>query len=191
MTGRSIVIAKCSPRRNGNSAALADQVAAGARAAGAEVEVFELHRLEVAPCAACDTCQAAVDQNCIVEDDMQAVYPSLRRAAAVVIASPVYWFTISAQAKLFIDRGFYPLGGPEGHALADKQLALILTYGDSDPFASGAVNALRTFQDMARYLGAEIAGTVCASAMGAGEVREQQRVMDQAYELGRRLGTGT
>jgi multimeric flavodoxin WrbA len=122
---------------------------------------------------------------------MQRVYPGLRRADAVVIASPVYWFTVTAQAKLFIDRGFYALGGPEGHALAGRQLGLILTYGDSDPFASGAVNALHTFQDIARYLDAAIVGTVCGSAMDAGEIRKQQHVMDQAYELGKRLGMGT
>ena len=113
-----------------------------------------------------------------------------RRADAVVIASPVYWFTVSAQAKLFIDRGFYPLGGPEGHALTGREFGFILTYADSDPFTSGAVNALHTFQDIARYIEARVVGTVYGSATEAGEIREQQDVMGRAYELGKRLGEG-
>ena len=188
--GRYVLIVKGSPRRNGNSAALADQVAAGARAAGAEVEVVYLHGLKIRPCAGCDSCQETMEKNCIVEDDMQALYPSLRRADVLVFASPVYWFTVSAQTKLFMDRGLYPLNGPEGHALAGKQIAAVLTYGDSDPFTSGGVNALRTFQDAARFIGAEIAGFVYGSASAAGEIREQSDVMERAYQMGLRLGGG-
>jgi hypothetical protein len=72
--------------------------------------------------------------------------------------------------------------------MAGKQVGIVLTYGDSDPFNSGAVNALRTFQDGFAYIGAEIAGAVYGSASKAGEIRENQALMDQAYRLGERLG---
>ena len=67
-----------------------------------------------------------------------------------MIASPIYWFTISAQTKLFIDR-WYALESSQGSVLKGKQFGILLTYGDDDPYTSGAINAIRTFQDMFRY----------------------------------------
>ena len=107
-------------------------------------------------------------------------------ADAFVVASPIYWFTVSAQTKLFMDRG-YALVDAEGYLLRGKQAGIVLTYGDSDPFNSGAVNALRTFQDAFNYVGVEIAGMVYDSADAAGDIRENAGAMDQAYALGRRL----
>ena len=63
----------------------------------------------------------------------------------------------------------------------------MLTYGDSDPFNSGAVNALRTFQDAFGYVRAKIVGTVYGSADKPGEIKENQALMDKAYRLGKQL----
>ncbi len=190
MGSKKVVIVKGSPRRNGNSAILADQVAAGAESVGAEVDVFYLHGMDIQPCDACEACHASMEDECIVEDDMQNIYPKLRQADALVIASPVYWFTVSAQTKLFIDR-CYALGGgdPSRYALTGKQIGIVLTYGDSDPFNSGAVNALRTFQDAYNYIGAEIVGMVYGSAGDAGEVRQNDSLMAEAKELGVKIGS--
>ena len=70
-----------------------------------------------------------------------------------------------------------------------KNFAIILTYADPDPFVSGAVNALRSFQDICRYLGANIEGMVYGSAYGAGEIKENQDVMEKALLLGKHLAT--
>ncbi|MFA5028976.1 MAG: flavodoxin family protein, partial [Candidatus Methylomirabilota bacterium] len=137
----------------------------------------------------CDECRQDPAQDCVIDDAMKAVYPKLRRADALVIASPIYWFTMSAQTKLFMDR-CYALGGPDGHALRGKQIGILLTYADADPFSSGAVNALRTFQDSFSYIGAEIVGMLYGSAWQAGEIRENTALLKQAYELGKQLGSG-
>jgi multimeric flavodoxin WrbA len=186
-----IVIVKGSPRENGNSAALADQVAAGAREAGAQVESFYLHGMDISPCDACEACQASADAECIIDDDMQLLYPKIREADALVYASPIYWFTISAQLKLFMDR-CYALGGdePEDHALAGKRIGVVLTYGDDDPFDSGAVNAVRMFQDIFSYIPAEIVGIVHGTALDPGEIRANEERMQKAYDLGRKLVSG-
>ncbi len=184
-----IIIVKASPRKKGNSAILAEQVAAGAEAVGAEVESFYLHGLDIQPCDACDACQGVADLDCVIEDDMQILYPKIRKADAVVYVSPIYWFTVSAQMKLFMDR-CYGLGGdsPEEHALAGKRIGVVLTYGGDDPFDAGAVNAIRTFQDMFDYIPAEIVGIVYGYALDAGEIRQDEDVMEKAYELGKKLG---
>ncbi len=189
MSGRQVVILKGSPRKKGNSSVLAEQVAAGAREVGADVESFDLHTLELRPCDACDFCQGAGGGQCTIADDMQMLYPKLQAADAIVIASPIYWFMFSAQTKLCIDR-WYALEGPGGSALAGKQFGLLLTYGDTDPYSSGAVNAIRTFQDMIRYIRAEIVGIVYGSASRAGDIQGQQQLMERAFKLGQRLGKG-
>jgi multimeric flavodoxin WrbA len=186
MSGKKIVIVKGSPRRDGNSAALAEQVASGARAAGADVESFYLHAMDISPCDACDVCQDDAYPGCIIEDDMQLLYPKLVDADALVIASPVYWFTVSAQTKLFMDR-CYALIDEDGWSFQGKKVGIVMTYGDSDPFDSGAVNAFRTFQDGFNYVGAEIVGFVYGNANNPGEIRENEKIMNKAFELGRKL----
>jgi multimeric flavodoxin WrbA len=185
----NVLILKGSPRREGNSAILADQVAAGAKEAGGQVESVFLHELDIQPCDACDTCQKG-DVDCVIEDDMQELYPKLRAADAVVYASPIYWFSVSAQLKLFIDR-CYAMGedtdDPASYELTGKKIGVVLTYGGADPYDSGAVNAIRMFQDIFRYVPAEIVDIVYGSAMDEGEIKEDAEVMQRAFELGTKL----
>ena len=183
---RKVMIAVGSPRKKGNSSTLAKQVAAGARAGGAKVETFFLHDMDIKPCAACDSCRKQAHMECVIQDDMKILYPKLKDADALVIASPIYWFTVSAQTKLFMDR-WYALGSDEGYALAGKKIGIVLAYAGEDPFVSGAVNALRTFQDAMGFIGAEIVGMVYGSAWKAGEVRKNKALMEEAYGLGKKL----
>jgi len=189
MNSNKLLILKGSPRENGNSSILANQVAKGAQDAGASVESYQLHNMNIEPCDACDFCKGVGDGNCIVEDDMQILYPNLIAANSIVLASPIYWFTMSAQMKLCIDR-WYALEGPEGYVLSGKRFGIVLTYGDTDPYTSGAINAIRTFQDMFRYLNAKIVGIVYGSAEEAGEIQKQQIILEQAYNLGQTLAEG-
>ena len=186
----NVIVVLGSPRKKGNSALLAEKVAEGARAAGAKVESFYLQGMDIRACTACDLCRETTATECVIKDDMRMLYPKLRDAGALVIASPIYWFTVSAQTKLFMDR-CYALGGPQGNLLAGKRIGVVLTYGDSDPFDSGAVNALRTFQDAFNYIGAEIVGMVYGSADKAGEIAKNEDLLTQAVHLGERLGSRT
>jgi multimeric flavodoxin WrbA len=180
-----VLVLKGSPRENGNSSTLAEQVAAGAKEAGAEVESISLHTLDIRPCDGCDTCKE-MDGVCVIRDDMQQLYPKLRRASAIVIASPIYWFTFTAQSKLCIDR-WYALETREGHALHGKKFGLVLTYGDADLYTSGGINAIHTFESMCRYLKGEIVGMVYGTADKPGEVAGNPELMDKAFQLGKKL----
>lgn len=183
---KKILILKGSPRQRGNSSVLADQVRAGAEGAGAEVESVYLHGLDIQPCDGCYFCEGS--GICAIEDDMQSLYPKLRQADALVIASPVYWFTFSAQVKLCIDR-WLALETPKGSQLRGKQVGIVLTYGDSDLHTSGGINAIHTFQSMFDYIGAEIVGYVHGTGNRAGEVRDQPELMDGAFKLGQQLAS--
>jgi multimeric flavodoxin WrbA len=186
---KKVLVLLGSPRRKGNSSILAEAIARGAKAAGASVDTVFLHALEITACKACYACQRPKSKGCAIDDDMQPIYRKMLEADAWVIASPVYWFTMSAQTKLWMDRclafGAYAKDPFEG-----KRIALAMSYGGEDPFDSGCVNALRTFQDAYRYVGAEIVGMVYGSAMEPGDIRANKALLKEAKELGRQLMSG-
>ena len=178
-----------SPRKKGNSAALAAAAARGAESAGAEVETIYLNGLKISPCQACGSCRKAERSGCAQDDDMQVLYPKIMAADAFIIASPVYWFSMSAQTKLFMDR-WYMFGAEDYRALTGKRAAVVMSYGDEDPFMSGCVNALRSFQDAFRYVGIEPVGFVYGTGGETGKPTAENRLMTKAQALGRRLVEG-
>ena len=183
---KQVLVILGSPRRKGNSSTLAARISRGAKSAGAEVETLFLQGLKISPCRGCNTCQKHDSKGCAIKDDMQEIYPKLIKADAWVVASPVYWFTMSAQTKIFMDR-CYALPAYAKNPFAGKRIAIAMSYGDADPFKSGCVNALRTFQDAYRYAGSKIVGMVYGSAMKAGEIANNEALMQEAEELGKRL----
>jgi len=181
---KNILILKGSPREKGNSAVLADRAAAGAKEAGALVESIYLHGLDIRACDACDLCR---DTNmCVIQDDMNRIYPKLASADAILLVSPVYWFTFSAQLKLCIDR-WYGFQGNRWKEVSHKQFGIILTYGDTDLHTSGAINAIHTFETMCRFLESKIAGIVHGSLSEVGDAEKHPELLQRAYDLGKLL----
>jgi multimeric flavodoxin WrbA len=93
-----------SPRKNGNTEILINEVLDVARKSGFETETFLMSEKQVAPCDACATCFEL--GACIVPDDMQELYARLERADAVIFGSPVYFGSVTAQTKAVMDRMF-------------------------------------------------------------------------------------
>jgi len=188
---KNVLIVISSPRKGANSTILAHRAADGARDTGAEVELIDLSKIDIKPCDGCDACRGKSSKVCIIKDDMQALYPKVREAEVMVIASPVYWFTFSAQTKLFMDR-WYGLSSLvdepfEGIPFRDKRVGVILTGGGRDPFDSGGINAIRTFQDAFRYLESPPIKVIYGSASKAGEIKGNEDIMGQAYLMGKTL----
>ena len=181
-----ILVVQGSPRKKGNSIGLAEQIVKGAESVGAVAEKIYLHGKNISPCQACYACQRPDSSGCAIDDEMQPIYKKLIDADCGIIASPVYWFTMSAQTKLFMDRCLALLAYKKD-VFAGKRIAIAMSYGDSDVFKSGCVNALRTFQDAFSYVGANIVGMVYGSAEKPGEIKSNQPLMDQAEALGKKL----
>ncbi len=91
-----------SPRRQGNTELLLDQVLHGAASQGAKTEKIVISRLKIGPCLACDRCFET--GRCVQRDDYQPVYPKLIEAERIVLATPIFFLGVSAQAKTLIDR---------------------------------------------------------------------------------------
>ena len=91
-----------SPRIGGNTDILFDKVLEGAKSKGAIVEKIILNKLKFSPCQECDNMPS--DDACLVKDDMQDIYRKIKEADALVLASPIFFGSLSAQAKMMIDR---------------------------------------------------------------------------------------
>ena len=177
-----------SPRKKGNSTVLAKQMIHGVESVGAKVETVYLNGLNIKPCQGCYACKKKNSTGCAVDDDMQPLYPKLVESDAWIIASPVYWFSMSAQTKIFMDRCFALWNeDPEMNKISRKRIAIAMSYGDSDAFNSGCVNALRSFQDAYHYAGARITGMVYGSADEPGEIASNVELMARAEEIGKKL----
>jgi multimeric flavodoxin WrbA len=174
-----------SPRKNGNSALLAEKAGEEARAQGASTEVVFLQDLGIQPCNGCGVCRETMDSECILDDGMTTLYPKLRAADAILIATPIYSYDMSAQTKLLIDR-LYALGSSNGNALSGKRFGFILVYGGNDEFSSGAATAMRCLHDtFARK--ASWMRIVHGTAGPAGDATRNERLIREAIGLGSQL----
>ena len=183
---KRVLIVAASPRKNGNSTILALKAAEGVKSAGGEADMVSIGNLKIAPCNACDACRAKPDAGCVIKDDMQPLYQKIRDAQGIIFATPVYWFNMSAQMKLFIDRT-YAVYDEGVYAFTGKDVGVILTYEDEDVFVSGGINALRSFQDICGYVRANLVGKVYGSAGKAGDVQANGKLLQKAHDLGRKI----
>jgi tRNA-Thr(GGU) m(6)t(6)A37 methyltransferase TsaA len=136
-----------SPRRKGNTELLLDEALAGAKSEGAEVEKLILNQLHITPCQGCGKC--AETGECAIQDDMVLVYPKLRAADCLILASPIYFSSLTAQTKAMIDRcqclwaAKYILGCPIAN---EKRRGLFISTAakDSDQFLA-AISIVKAF----------------------------------------------
>jgi len=91
-----------SPRIGGNTDILLDKALEGASGKGAKIEKVILNKLKFSPCQECENVRD--DGSCIVEDDMQSVYKKIDAADVIILASPIFFGSLSAQTKMMVDR---------------------------------------------------------------------------------------
>ena len=175
-----VVILVGSVRKGGNTELLAGAFAEGARLHN-EVEIVSVADYRIHPCTGCNCCFSNEDHVCVQNDDMALIYEKLRNTDTLVVASPVYFYGISAQLKAMIDR----LHTPMRNSFPIRQLGLILVGGATlqdlfDPI-------VMQYQMICRFFNLESIGTVLVSgAKEKGDVRCGDG-MQCAFELGSRL----
>jgi multimeric flavodoxin WrbA len=97
------IIAICgSPRRNGNTALLLNSAVQGARDAGADVVKLVLRDMKISPCLEIYGCKET--GRCVIKDDFQQIHDQMTDAKGMILASPVFFYGVSAHTKAFIDR---------------------------------------------------------------------------------------
>lgn len=99
---KKVLIISSSPREGGNSDTLCDQFGKGAKEAGHFVDKIRLAQMKIEYCSACYACKKT--GHCAKQDDMAQVIDKMREADVIVLATPVYFYTMCAQMKTMIDR---------------------------------------------------------------------------------------
>lgn len=175
--GKKVLILAGSPRANGNSDILCDQFAKGAIEAGHEVEKIRVAEKDVACCLACYACEGA--GTCVFEDDMAGILQKMIDCDVMVLASPVYFYSISAQLKAVIDRSV-----ARWTEVKDKEFYYIATAAEAENAA--AETTLACFRGYADCVeGAKEMGVIYGvGAYEKGEIRNSP-AMAEAYEIGK------
>jgi len=169
----------CSPRNAGNTEILVSEALAGAKESGAEVELLRISEMNIAPCDGCETCHQTGE--CRIKDDMQKIYKKILTADGIILGSPVYFWSVSSQAKKFMDRT-YALRYPY-HKLKNKVGGAITATG-----SRGSVNALSIINNF--FLGQDMLATglgISGYGTKKGEVKQDSRAMQAAKSLGKQV----
>ncbi len=175
-----ILLISGSPHKAGTTSVLIKAFSKGAESAGHEVYHFNAGEKEVHPCIACEKCHSAVSA-CVFRDAFDEIRDMLIEADAVVFASPIYYYGLTAQLKAVIDR-FY---GIDEQLRTAKKTALLLACGDNT--MESAECAASPFYGMVDYLGWEIADVIAAKGCYTAEDVVNTEYPEQAYELGRTM----
>ena len=172
----NIVILVGSMRKGGNTDLLARRFVEGA-AEHNNVEIISVSDYKVAPCIGCNTCFTREGNACF-NHDMDEVYEKLRHADVLVIASPVYFYSISAELKAIIDR----LHTPMRNTFAIRKLALLLVGAASLPNLFDPI--LMQYQMILDFFHLQDCGKVLVSGVkDKGDIIGRP-ALDEAYRLG-------
>lgn len=179
----NILIINSSARNKNNTRILAAAAAEAAEKNGHAVTTIDVGRADIKPCVGCEGCHQGSGGPCVIDDAMTAFYPEVTRAEVIVFSAPIYYFSINAQAKAFLDR-CYSLGV---EAFRGKRVGAIFAYGDEDPVKSGCINAIRMFQDICAYASAQWLGAVYGTAWEEGEAGDNAELLEKARAFGAAL----
>jgi multimeric flavodoxin WrbA len=180
-----------SPRIGGNSDILLDDALAGAREAGMETEKIILDKKKISGCKDCKKCNAT--GLCVMKDDMAEILKKVLEADAIIHSVPVYFWSMTAQMKAYLDRwcalfdanwrwqkAYYP-------QMKGKRIGLITVCGDPDIHTADPI--VHSFKSSVDMTGLKWIGTVMASAGEKGDILKDEKTRKQAFELGGKAGS--
>ena len=175
-----IVVLQGSPNRNGSSNTLANAFTQGAREAGHAVEVISAAHTDIRPCTGCVHC--GYEGPCVQKDDMEWIRKSILASEMLVFVTPLYYYGMSAQLKILIDR-FCAFNS----SIQQKHMnaALISAAWNSDDWTFEALES--HYQTLVRYLNLKDLGAVLGKGCGTPAMTKHSEYVRQAYELGKNL----
>ncbi|PKL24356.1 MAG: NADPH-dependent FMN reductase [Spirochaetae bacterium HGW-Spirochaetae-3] len=172
---KKILVLSGSPRSGGNSDTLCDRFIDGAAGAGNSIEKINIQGKSIRCCTACYACKGK--GACVQEDDMAEILDRMVHADVIVLATPVYFYSMDGQMKTLIDRTL-----PRYTEIKDKDLYFIVTAAAEKESMERTVDGLRGFSDC--LPGSKVKGVVYgAGAWQLGDIQGNE-ALREAYELG-------
>jgi multimeric flavodoxin WrbA len=180
-----------SPRRGGNSDILLDKALEGAQSAGAEIGSVYARKLKMSGCIECGGCDKT--GKCVVKDDMQDVYPLLESADVILLATPIFFYGMTAQVKAIVDRGQAMWAG----RMLNKTAAERKSYDSGKGYliavgATGGKNLFYGVEMVAKYFYDALdmsyeEGLLVRKVDAKKAIMEHSEELDKAFELGTRI----
>jgi multimeric flavodoxin WrbA len=181
-----------SPRRQSNTEILLDKALEGAREAGAEVEKVLVSKLRISPCLEIYAC--CKDGDCAIKDDMQVLYKKLLEADHVILASPIFFYGVTSQAKAVIDRcqALWARRHVLGMGKEDKRVrrGVFISVGATrgKKLFDGAMLTVKYFFDA---IGVKYSGDLLIRGIdNKGQIGEHPEALEDAFRLGQELVRG-
>ena len=176
----NILILSGSPRKGGNTDLLVEAFVKGASQKH-HVEVVSVHDYKVNPCLGCNACFKSKDNTCAQKDDMVIIYEKMAHADMLVMASPVYFYGLSAQLKTIIDR----LHNPIRDTFRIKKMALLLVGAATLPELFDSI--LAQYQLCLNFFQLEDAGRVLVRGVkDKGDIKNTD-ALNEAFKLGQQI----
>ncbi|MBE0478847.1 flavodoxin family protein [Candidatus Aerophobetes bacterium] len=180
-----------SPRKDGNTDILLKEIVRGIKDGDEKINVEEIYlrKLCIFPCRECRSCE--VSGRCVVDDDMQKLYPKLKDADYIILGSPIFFYSVSAQTKALIDRAQalwarkYLLG--QDKKKKEKRQGWFVAVGATKgkKLFEGSIFTLKYFFDA---LNISLAGELLIRGVdGKGEVLNYPEHLSRAYKLGKEM----
>ena len=177
--GKKNIVQNGSPRKNGNTSALVKAFREGAESAGHSVTEFWLDGMNINGCRGCCAGGKNPESPCVQKDDMAQIYLAYKEADVVVLASPLYYWTISGQLKCAFDRLFAVAECDPGYTNPRKESALLMAAE-----GNGFEETVYWYDRLMGHIGWKDCGKVlCGGVMAVGD-NEGTPELEEARGLG-------
>lgn len=175
-----ITILFASPNKKGSTAILADNFKRGAEESGHSVEVLDVCKMNVHPCTGCVRC--GYEGPCVQRDDNEIIRQKLLNTDMVVFATPLYYYGMSAQLKIVIDR-FCAYNSSLNRRHLKSALLTVAWNADDWTFDALAAH----YKTLVRYINFKDTGMVLGYGCGSLSMTSQSQYPEKAYQLGKSL----
>lgn len=177
---KNVLIISSSPRQGGNSDILCDRFAQGATESGNNVEKVFISSKKIGYCRGCGVCNTT--HKCVQKDDMAEILDKMVNADVIVLATPVYFYSVDGQMKTFIDRTV-----PRYTEISNKDFYFIMTAADTEK--SSLERTMETFRGFTEDCLDNPREKGIIYGVGAWQIGEIKNTpaFDEAYEMGKRV----
>ena len=183
---KKILILNGSPRLNGNTSALIEEFTKGVKLNGNDIIKFDLDRMNIHCCKGCLKGGKNPDSPCSQKDDMDKIYPHYKEADILVLASPMYYWSFSAQLKIFIDRIFAVTEIDPNYKTPYKECFMLMAAeGNND---NNSKPVIEYYQSLLNYLGWKDLGYLIAGGVfNIGDIKGEEKFLHKAFEMGKAI----
>jgi multimeric flavodoxin WrbA len=181
---KKVVVFAGSPRENGTTARLIDEAIKGVRSVGAEVKIYDLNAKGVKGCQGCFYCRS--HEGCATKDYLQPMYQDIKQSDAIVFSSPIYFYDITGQVKMWIDRLFPVLGPDFKPRYPGKKVLAVYSQGNGD--ANSYRGVIQKVQGLLSGFGWTVTESIlCFGTTDSGDAAVTDDLLKRAFSAGTAL----